>query len=489
MPFPTLNVPSVAESVVEHVENMILDGVISAGTKLPSERRLAEALNVSRTSLREALAKLGAKGIIEFDGRNAVIASVFDIMISGMRDDLFDAPVEDLVEFWITLNAATARLASQRITSNDVRTLEAVVIGLRDDIERGKPALIAKRLETWVQSLSAAGYNFVLQQVIATYLAAFEDIIMKVATRLSVDRLLASQTEARLSDLHEAIKEGRSAQTAELTNALWGSLALAEYAGEDGSFVRKTRANTKINPAEQAFQLISAYLAQGHHNPGEILPSVEDLAKQFDVSVNAMRLALYRLEALYTVEIDKHGSVHLISDEPPNPSRPLIELMQKRRRAKEAVFEFRLILEEEAASYAALRRSKQDVQMLKGRMLELEEALTINSDIYSDKDMALHTSVAAIAQNQAIAQTLGILTRFFRAFTLGWLKLHESYTGNIVPVHEQHIAILRAIEAGDSNGARHAMRAHLQYVIDMMRLFEDTQAREKLALMRQELET
>ncbi len=62
MPNADLSMP---ERVAHQIEAMILDGSLPAGVRLPAERKLCESLRVSRSSLREALKELHARGIIE----------------------------------------------------------------------------------------------------------------------------------------------------------------------------------------------------------------------------------------------------------------------------------------------------------------------------------------------------------------------------------------------------------------------------------------
>src|SRR5215470_18020691 len=63
-------------SVVHTIEAMIVDGGIGQGQKLPSERRLAEQLQVSRASLREALSVLATLGLIRIEpGRGIFVAT------------------------------------------------------------------------------------------------------------------------------------------------------------------------------------------------------------------------------------------------------------------------------------------------------------------------------------------------------------------------------------------------------------------------------
>lgn len=57
--------PRIADLVMQELEAMMLDGQLKAGEKLPPERTLAERFQVSRPSIREAIQKLVAKGLID----------------------------------------------------------------------------------------------------------------------------------------------------------------------------------------------------------------------------------------------------------------------------------------------------------------------------------------------------------------------------------------------------------------------------------------
>ena len=56
--------PNAFESTVEQLATAIRLGVFAAGDRLPPERELAESMNVSRTTLREAIAALREAGLV-----------------------------------------------------------------------------------------------------------------------------------------------------------------------------------------------------------------------------------------------------------------------------------------------------------------------------------------------------------------------------------------------------------------------------------------
>ena len=58
MPFQPVTPEKLSTSVTRQVEKLILQGILRPGERLPSERELAERLNVSRPSLRESTGAL-----------------------------------------------------------------------------------------------------------------------------------------------------------------------------------------------------------------------------------------------------------------------------------------------------------------------------------------------------------------------------------------------------------------------------------------------
>src|SRR5512140_3304985 len=66
---------STASAVVNYIKKRIEEGLLKPGEKLPSERLLQQELAVSRFTLREALARLSALGIIKTThGKGTIVA-------------------------------------------------------------------------------------------------------------------------------------------------------------------------------------------------------------------------------------------------------------------------------------------------------------------------------------------------------------------------------------------------------------------------------
>ncbi len=59
------------EKVYETIRGWIVGGELTPGDKLPSERAMAEQLDIGRTALRQVLGRLVTEGVIERHNRSA----------------------------------------------------------------------------------------------------------------------------------------------------------------------------------------------------------------------------------------------------------------------------------------------------------------------------------------------------------------------------------------------------------------------------------
>src|SRR5215510_11809678 len=79
-----------ADEVVQQVESLILEGVLSSGDRLPGERELARQFEVSRPILRDALKALEQRGLlVTRHGGGTYVADVIG--------EVFARPVMDLI--------------------------------------------------------------------------------------------------------------------------------------------------------------------------------------------------------------------------------------------------------------------------------------------------------------------------------------------------------------------------------------------------------
>ncbi|MGA8258552.1 MAG: GntR family transcriptional regulator, partial [Nocardioides sp.] len=113
---------SVTDDVFDQVLAEVVDGSIGAGEQLPSERRLAEVLGVSRPAVREALQRMAQTRLVEV--RHGGATTVRDFSRSAGLDLLPQLLVRDgqlnpavarsIVEARLAVGPSVAALAAER---------------------------------------------------------------------------------------------------------------------------------------------------------------------------------------------------------------------------------------------------------------------------------------------------------------------------------------------------------------------------------------
>ena len=125
---------SLLDAVIEQLEGLIFDG-FEPGDTLPAEGKLAEALGVSRLTVREATRSLEARGLLEItQGRRPRVAApngtlVGDFFKSAVRRD--PRALLDLLEVRRALEVHIAVLAAKRATKGDLADMEMSIAAMR----------------------------------------------------------------------------------------------------------------------------------------------------------------------------------------------------------------------------------------------------------------------------------------------------------------------------------------------------------------------
>lgn len=129
MTLESIRAKPLADVVADRLEQLILEGVLRPGEKLLPERELAVKLDVSRPSLRDALAKLEAKGLVA-TGRGGTQVAAFLRPITEPLAALFaDSPraTDDYFEYRRGIEAQAAALAARRATPQDREAIAAIM--------------------------------------------------------------------------------------------------------------------------------------------------------------------------------------------------------------------------------------------------------------------------------------------------------------------------------------------------------------------------
>jgi GntR family transcriptional repressor for pyruvate dehydrogenase complex len=133
------------EEVIEQILRQIKSGTLSPGDRLPTERELAEKLNVSRTSIREALRSMEMMGYIEsrvgISGgtfiKQVTIEDVIGPLTKLLNTYKKAESVFAFVEARIILESSAAKLAARRRNEQDLKSMEEALLVMAGEIEKG----------------------------------------------------------------------------------------------------------------------------------------------------------------------------------------------------------------------------------------------------------------------------------------------------------------------------------------------------------------
>jgi DNA-binding FadR family transcriptional regulator len=200
---------------------------------------------------------------------------------------------------------------------------------------------------------------------------------------------------------------------------------------------------------------------------GGSLPRETDLAAQFRVSRGVARECIRGLEERGLVQV-KHGRGATVSQEEAwdmlNPD--VLSAVLESEHGVDVLGEYlecRRVLEISAAGLAAERATDRDLAALSDafeRMTASAERAQRNSaaeDLYHQADIDFHHAVIRATGNRALGRMTEPIHRAL-ATARRPLARPDERLGRSLPEHQR---ILAAIAAGDADGARDAMRAHL----------------------------
>jgi GntR family transcriptional repressor for pyruvate dehydrogenase complex len=204
MALQPVNRRSVPEDVFEQILAEVLSGEMAPGESLPSERRLAEVLGVSRPAVREALKRVAAAGLVEVRQGDATTVRDFRrhagldllprLLLRGGQLDV--AVVRSILEARLHNGPKVAELAARRRPDDVVARLDGSIA----DLEADEDPVGQQRhaLAFWDHIVDGAD-SIVFRLMFNTLRAAYEPALPALATMMSaeVGNIAAYRTLAR----------------------------------------------------------------------------------------------------------------------------------------------------------------------------------------------------------------------------------------------------------------------------------------------------
>jgi len=165
------------QKVVKQVQDVIRDGLLRPGDKLPPERELAEMLHVSRGSLREAILALESMGLVE--PRHGEGTVVRDLSAAPLVNQLSvmlvqkKALVGELLEFRLMIEPTLAARAAANATPEEIANLEEILARQKAKIDQGELAI--EEDSKFHYAIAQAARNSVVLRVLDVFMDYLRD--------------------------------------------------------------------------------------------------------------------------------------------------------------------------------------------------------------------------------------------------------------------------------------------------------------------------
>jgi len=143
--FKKVKLQKVSEEIAEQIRDLIKEGKLQPGEKLPPERVFSEMLDVGRSSLREGINILETQGFVESRKRQGVY--VCSLGASIISDPLRQIIEEDrnkmfqLYEVRNDIELASAFAAAEHRTNKDLEKMHQVLEKMETDAKKTKLGL------------------------------------------------------------------------------------------------------------------------------------------------------------------------------------------------------------------------------------------------------------------------------------------------------------------------------------------------------------
>ncbi len=213
----------------------------------------------------------------------------------------------------------------------------------------------------------------------------------------------------------------------------------------------------RLNAVEQVFDQMQNLLIDGTWQPGEKLPSENELSSAFGVSRMTIRQAMQKLKALGLIETRTGSGSYVREVNLEESLNELIPLMYIGNPSQIHVFQFREMVESESVRLATPTADAKSLRRLEDILGKMQKAADEdNAASFSGYDLKYHMFIVKMTDNPMIIKAYEILLNV----------LKESMTSVIekmrfAPALEYHGRILEAMKQKDAALAEQLMREHI----------------------------
>lgn len=209
MTYSKIRQPKLSDAIEQQLEFLILEGTLRPGEKLPPERELAKQFDVSRPSLREAVQRLEAKGLLlRRQGGGTFVKTNLWQSVSDPLTELLVAHPEsqfDLLETRHALEGIAAYYAALRGTDADFQRIRQCHLQIEKAREAGDLAAESEAVMHYQIAVTEATHNVVLLHLVHSMGPMLEQNVRQNFELLYLSREVLVQVSSHRARVFEAI--------------------------------------------------------------------------------------------------------------------------------------------------------------------------------------------------------------------------------------------------------------------------------------------
>lgn len=199
--FQPIDMEDPADKIIQQIRDMIHEGILKPGDRLPSEKRIEERVGIGRGHVTRALRRLETYGILKTVPQSGTYVAAIGIdALESLATNILklnDQNIEALMDVKFVLEKYAAENAVKTVTDDQIAELESVSRSISEKIDKG----LVSFDEDMVFHLKIADMveNPVLRSLLTLLSSQAITLFKDLEERLGREKLLER--------LHDAVKE------------------------------------------------------------------------------------------------------------------------------------------------------------------------------------------------------------------------------------------------------------------------------------------
>ena len=228
----------------------------------------------------------------------------------------------------------------------------------------------------------------------------------------------------------------------------------------------------QVELTEEIVHRIKSLLQDGTIKPGSKLPPERELAAMLGISRPSLRQGLKALRMMAVIDSKRRHGTFVSEFAAKVLHHPLDFVRLLHAITFEDLFEARKVIEVELAAWAAQRGKNAEMQEIHSCLMRQHANLDAPEEFLKE-DFEFHHLIAKASHNVLFILFLESLGRLMIENRRALLRTE----GDLCKSYRDHLAVWQKLKARDADGARQAMRRHLDRIYNVWKQsFEDKTA-------------